>query len=109
MATIHKENKVVTLINVFTVRPEDQDRLADLLAKVTEETMCKLPGFISASFHKSTDGLRVVNYAQWESREAWQAIFTHPEAKKHIEETQKIGVADFHLYEVTSTHAPAHV
>jgi heme-degrading monooxygenase HmoA len=104
MATISKDNKVVTLINVFTVRPEDQERLATLLARVTEETMCKMPGFISASFHKSADGVRVVNYAQWASREAWEAIFTDPEAKKHIEETMKLGSPDYHLYEVSSTH-----
>lgn len=104
MAIISKDSKVVTLINVFTVRPEDQDRLAELLAKVTEETMCHMPGFISASFHKSADGVRVVNYAQWASREAWEAIFTDPEAKKHIEETMALGAPDYHLYEVSSTH-----
>jgi quinol monooxygenase YgiN len=104
MAEITTEKKVVTLINVFTVQPENQQRLLDLLVKATEETMVKMPGFISASFHKSADGVRVVNYAQWESREHWEVIFSNPEARKHVEESQKLGKADYHLYEVYSTH-----
>jgi quinol monooxygenase YgiN len=107
MANISKDSKVLTLINVFTVRPEDQQRLLDLLVKATDETMRKMPGFISASFHKSSDGVRVVNYAQWESREAWEVIFQDPEARKHVEESQKLGKADYHIYEVYSTHHSA--
>jgi quinol monooxygenase YgiN len=104
MANISTDNKVLTLINVFTVRPEDQQRLLDLLESATEETISKMPGFISASFHKSSDGVRIANYAQWESQEAFERIFQDPEARKHIEEAQKLGNADYHIYQVHSTH-----
>jgi quinol monooxygenase YgiN len=104
MANISKDNKVLTLINVFTVQPENQQRLLDLLVTATEEKMCKMPGFISASFHKSADGVRVVNYAQWQSREHWEVIFKDPEALKHVEESQRLAKADYHVYEVYSTH-----
>jgi quinol monooxygenase YgiN len=104
MVSISKENKVFTLINVYTVSSENQQRLVDLLASATEETMSKLPGFVSASFHKSLDGVRVVNYAQWESREAWEAIFQHPEARKVVEASMKLGTPDYHLYEVCGQH-----
>jgi heme-degrading monooxygenase HmoA len=32
------------------------------------------PGFVSANIHRSLDGKKVVNYAQWESKEAFEAM-----------------------------------
>ena len=49
MATIDTDRKLVTLVNVFTVSPEKQGELEELLVRATEETMRHLPGFISAS------------------------------------------------------------
>jgi len=68
MTTISTEYKILTLINVFTVTPAKQEELSQLLIDATEQTMKHLPGFISANIHKSFDGTRVVNYAQWNSR-----------------------------------------
>ena len=64
MVTIAKDKDVVTLINVFTVAPEDQQRLVDVLVDATQTVMRKQPGFISANIHRSLDGTRVTNYAQ---------------------------------------------
>ncbi|MEH2394931.1 MAG: antibiotic biosynthesis monooxygenase [Nostoc sp.] len=64
MTTISKDNQVITLINVFTVEPENQQRLVEMLVEATEKTMKHLPGFVSANIHKSSDGVRVTNYAQ---------------------------------------------
>ncbi len=61
----------MTLINVFTVEPEDQQRLVELWQRATDEVMRHLPGFVSANAHRSLDGTKVVNYAQGESREAF--------------------------------------
>ncbi len=69
MVTIAKDNEVGTLINVFTVAPEDQQRLVDVLADATRAVMRKQPGFVSANIHRSLDGTRVTNYAQWRSTE----------------------------------------
>jgi antibiotic biosynthesis monooxygenase (ABM) superfamily enzyme len=63
MATIAKDNDVVTLINVFTVEPGHQQRLVDVLVEATEAVMSKQPGFIAANIHRSLDGTRVTNYA----------------------------------------------
>ena len=65
MTRISRRDGVVTLINVFTVAPEDQQRLLGLLVEATESVMNKLPGFVSANLHKSLDGTKVTNYAQW--------------------------------------------
>ena len=86
MTKITKDNNVVTLINVFTVRPEQQQRLVDLLVEATEAVMKYQPGYVSANIHKSLDGTRVTNYAQWRSREAFEAMLNGSEAAPHMKE-----------------------
>jgi antibiotic biosynthesis monooxygenase (ABM) superfamily enzyme len=51
MTAIDKNNKLVTLINIFTVEPAKQQQLVDLLIQATETSMRHLPGFISANIH----------------------------------------------------------
>lgn len=82
MAAILKDKKVVTLINVFTVERANQQKVLDLLVNATEKTMKNLPGFVSASIHKSLDGVRVVNYAQWRSQADFEAMTKNPEARR---------------------------
>jgi heme-degrading monooxygenase HmoA len=102
MVTISKDNDVVTLINVFTVAPEDQQRLVDMLVDATQSVMRKQPGFISANIHRSLDGTRVTNYAQWRSREAFEAMLGEREAAEHMGEAARIAERfEPHLYEVT--------
>ena len=102
MTQISQNNDVVTLINVFTVEPENQQRLLDLLVGATESVMNKLPGFVSANLHKSLDGTRVVNYAQWRSREAFEAMLDNLEAGGHMKEAEKMAQKiEPRLYEVS--------
>jgi quinol monooxygenase YgiN len=84
MATIEKGRKLMTLVNVFTVSPDKQTELADLLVRATDETMRHLPGFISASIHRSVDGTKVINYAQWRSQADFAALKDHPKAQTHM-------------------------
>jgi heme-degrading monooxygenase HmoA len=65
--------------------------------------MKNLPGFVSATIHKSADGVRVVNYAQWHSREDFEAIFNNPEATAHMKPIMEIAKFDAHLYEVVES------
>jgi hypothetical protein len=44
MITISKGAKLVTLINVFTVDPANQQRIVDLLARATERSVRYVPG-----------------------------------------------------------------
>ena len=102
MATIAKDNDVVTLINVFTVAPEDQQRLVEVLVDATRAVMRKQPGFVSANIHRSVDGTRVTNYAQWRSREAFEAMLQNQEAAEHMGEAARIAQRfEPHLYEVS--------
>jgi quinol monooxygenase YgiN len=101
VTTIAQDQELVTLINVFKVAPEHQQRLVDLLVDATEEVMCKIPGFISANIHKSLDGTRVTNYAQWRSVEDFKAIFQTPAATAHMPAISEIAESDPVLYEVS--------
>jgi quinol monooxygenase YgiN len=74
MTTISFDNPVVTYIDTFTVTPQNQQRALELLVEVTQRLRREVPGFLSANFHKSVDGMRLVNYAQYDSREAVQAV-----------------------------------
>ncbi|HWR24882.1 MAG TPA: antibiotic biosynthesis monooxygenase family protein [Methanosarcina sp.] len=99
--TISKENKLITLINVFTVDPQDQQVLIDILVEATEKVMKNIQGFISANIHKSLDGTKVVNYAQWESKEAFEAMLLNEEAKPHMARAASIAKFEPHLYQVS--------
>ena len=100
MTTIAKGRDLVTLINVFTVEPETQQQMVDLLVEATETVINRLPGFVSANIHKSLDGTRVANYAQWRSREAFEAMLRDAEARPHLERAAQLARAEPHLYEV---------
>ncbi|MGI8589071.1 MAG: antibiotic biosynthesis monooxygenase family protein, partial [Chloroflexia bacterium] len=72
----------------------------DMYVNATETVINKLPGYISANIHKSLDGTRVVNYAQWQSREAFEAMLRNPEVLPHMREAAKLATIEPHLYEV---------
>ena len=102
--TIEAGDDSVTLINVFTVKSADQDRLVKALVDATETTMKHIDGFISANIHKSLDGERVTNYAQWRSREAFEAMLKNPEALKHMKPLMEYAKNEAHLYTVVGVH-----
>lgn len=83
MVTIEPGRDVFTLVNVFAVQPDRQQQLIDLLAEASE-TMKEIPGFVSATLHRSYDGKYVVNYAQWRSREDFDAMQRNPQALPHM-------------------------
>ena len=105
MATIDKDRPLATLINVFTVEPANQQRLVDVLVDATEHTMKQMPGFISASIHKSLDGKRVVNYAQWRSRADFQAMTQNERARPHMNAAAKLATFEPILCEVEESIA----
>ena len=105
MTMIERHAPYVTLINVFTVEPARADELATVLTAATETVMQHVQGFRSASIHGSTDRTRVVNYAQWDSAEAYQHMFSDPAAREHMAIAADIADGfDPHLYTVESVH-----
>ena len=106
-ATIDPTADIMTLINVFTVEPERQEELIELLAEVTEKAMKHQRGFISANIHKSADGRRVVNYAQWRSKGDFETMQKNPQAAGHMKAAAAIAKFDPMVCVVTSSHAAA--
>ena len=91
--TITTDAGLMTLINVFTVEPEHQQELIDVLAEATE-VMTAQPGFISANLHRSDDGRRVVNYAQWRSRDDYAAMQNNSAAREHMGRAAELATFD---------------
>jgi quinol monooxygenase YgiN len=104
VTTIDEGQPVVTLINIFEVEPADQQQLIQLLERATQEVMKELPGFVSANIHRSLDGKRVANYAQWASPEHFTAMLKNPRVNEHMAAVTRIAKAAPSLYEVTSVH-----
>jgi len=105
MSTITAHADYATLINVFTVQPERARELADLLSAATADVMQHIDGFISANIHLSTDGTRVVNYAQWRSVDAMHAMQQDPTAREHMVLCAEVADGfEPHLYTVESVH-----
>ena len=102
--TISKQ-PIVTLINTFTVKPEKQNELIDVLSDATEKVIKHLDGFISASLHRGIDGTYVANYAQWASKEHMLKMQKDPKAQEHMKAAADLAEKfEPLLYVVDSTH-----
>lgn len=84
---------LMTLVNVFTVAPDRQQELIDILAEAGD-VMTGLRGFMSADLHRSDDGLRVVDYVQWRSRDDFQAMLSDPQAAPHTRRAAELATYD---------------
>lgn len=102
VATIEEGAQLVTLVNVFTVAPDKQQQVVDMLIEATDKTMRNMPGFISANIHRSFDGKRVINYAQWRSKDAFEAMQKNPEAGVHMKKISDMTTFEPTLCEVVS-------
>lgn len=103
MTTIDRTANLVTLINIFTVEPGKQRELVEMLSEATQKTMRHIPGFISANLHRSLDGTKVANYAQWRSVADFEAMLKNPAAKPHMDQIAAIAKFEPALYEVAET------
>jgi hypothetical protein len=102
MPIIRADTGTITQINTFTVPEGGQQPLIDLLvesAHFARET----PGWISASLHRSRDGLRVVNYAQSESMDAAKRIIERLRTGGFLDRNKSLGEAHPGLYDVVFT------
>ncbi len=100
MPTISKNNDVITVIFIFAVEPERQQELVDMMIEALETTTKHQPGFISASFHKSLDGVRVFNYAQWRTQADYEAFAQSPQGQAIAAKLSQFQLLDSHVYEV---------
>jgi len=83
----------LTFINTFTVEPENAERLLQALKNATQEIFRHQPGFISANLHISRDRRRVLNYAQWRSKEDYVAMSKKPEIQAHMKHAAALAIS----------------
>ncbi len=102
MPTLAIDNHVLTVIIIFTVEPAQQQELLDAIANFLQ-TVKQQPGFVSASLHKSTDGLKVANYAQWRSHSDYDAFLNNAEVQAQGEAVRAFGSPDMHAYEIVAS------
>lgn len=88
----------VTLINTFTVAPDEVDQLMQAWA-ADAATMKRQPGFISAQLHRGIGASSVlVNVAVWESVDAFRRAFGHPEFQAALGAYPPSTVVSPHLF-----------
>lgn len=69
---ITEPSSVYTMINIMSTDPSRRDQLMDVWQRGAERFWEQMPGAMAAALHRSEDGMRLVNYAQWSSSKAWQ-------------------------------------
>lgn len=105
MSTIVANSQVTTVVTIFTVTPEHQQQLIDLLVRASQEVR-KQPGFVSINIHKSIDGTHVLSYSQWESRQAFDEALQNAAVIQYVQSVLKLATFEPNFYEVAAVIGP---
>ncbi len=97
---------IVTLINVFTVEPSNQQRLVDLLTRATDGLVDRAPGFISSTLHRSLDGTKVAMYARGRSAADYEAMRKDPRPLPFLQEALTFASFEPGMYVAVRTFEP---
>lgn len=83
----------------FRMPAENQPRMVELAEEHVGPAM-SLDGLLSATFHRSLDGERVINYGQWENQEAITKLTERSGFGSEDGYWTGLAKNEFHLYEV---------
>jgi len=97
--TDNRDGELV-LINIFHVEPANQQRLIDILTRVTDEIVSKAKGFVSSTLHRGLDGTKVAMHARWSSLADYQAMREDPAPRAYLEAALEIARFEPGSYEV---------
>lgn len=105
MATLDIDNQLLTVIMLFKVKDGKQaevvDRVKALFAIAQQQ-----PGFVSANLHRSLDGVKVANYAQWEDGDSLEKFQQLPEVHELITPLRElVEEMDSHRYEIVASES----
>lgn len=95
---------VTTLVNVFTVEPDNQQKLVQVLREGTESFFSKQPGFISSSVLTSKDGRRAINYSQWRSTKDIENFRGNPYFAPYVQRIAALAKSESILCDVVDIH-----
>ncbi len=89
----------VVLVNVFTLAAPEEPAFLSAW-RDDAAFMKRQPGFISTQLHRALgESPTYLNYAVWESTEAFRAAFTHPEFVAKLGTYPSSAVALPHLFQ----------
>ncbi len=104
MTTIQAHSGYATLINLFTVEPENRQKLVALLKEGTETLISRMAGWISTNFLDSRDGRRVIIYSQWRSVEDIEAMRQNSELAPYFQRLAALATFDAIECAVSDVH-----
>ena len=102
MTRIEAGKGVITQINIFKTDPAKVDLLIDTL-KEAAEAVKHVPGWLSINLHVALDRTQVANYAQCETKAAWDEVMAILLQKRFIDRIVAIAPPEACLYEVAWT------
>lgn len=87
---VSPDETVLTIIITFRLNAEQLPHLIALLIGYHETALRGLPGFVSSSYLASQDGEKVVEYLQFESLKAFEAVRDDPGRKDQGERIARL-------------------
>jgi len=89
----------VVLVNVFTMDPAEEPAFQQAW-QTDAAFMKRQPGFIATQLHRAIgDSPTYLNYAVWESTNAFKAAFSHPEFRASLSAYPASAVVSPHLFQ----------
>lgn len=105
MSSIRVDDGYLTLFNIFhTPGPREQDLLFDQWRSLPPAHTQK--GLVAGNFHRSFDGRSVINYAQWESQEDYDAFMAEAGTRGRLGQALSFSRMDNVTTEVVHTSDP---
>ena len=89
---IHTGNKLTVLVTIFSVQPDNEQKLVDLIEEGTSNLFSKQPGYISCSIHRGSDAKHLVLYGQWESPQSIDAFRKVPEIGEYTKKILQLAI-----------------
>jgi hypothetical protein len=99
MLTVFKDNPVLAELDIFVTQPDQQWLLIDSLITYSQDILKQQPGYIANAIHRSLDGLRVVNYVQWQNQASYEAYINNRDIALATKITGFFA-PDSHLYDI---------
>jgi len=94
----------VTLVNILTVEPPNQEKLVELLRHNTETIITTLKGWIATNLIASSDGKRVVIHSQWETAADIEAMRSDARMRAYFPKIAELASLDSTLGAVVMSH-----
>ena len=95
---------MTTLINTFTVEPENQAKLIELLRENTENVISGLDGWISTSFIAAKDRRHVAIYSQWRDVASVEAMRSNADMVAYFPRIAAVAAFDSFVGDVVYSH-----